>query len=59
MARASAKCIYASVDNDGGFKLNRNDTAGNGKKDARFVTRLRRQAGKRQIASQLMEMEGA
>ncbi len=52
------KGLYATIDNAGGFKLNRNDLC-TGKGDARFAKRLRRQAGKRQIACQLREMEGS
>ena len=56
MARQSHKCIHAATDREGGFRLNGHDICGSGSKDARFVTRMRRRAGKRQIESQLMAM---
>lgn len=56
MGRQSSKCIYATIDSEGGFKLSGYDICGSGSKDARFVTRMRRRAGKRQIESQLREL---
>lgn len=56
MGRQSRKCIHATTDREGGFRLNGHDICGSGSRDARFVTRMQRRAGKRQIESQLMAM---
>lgn len=50
------KGLYATIDNAGGFKLNRSDLCV-GRSDTRFAKRLLRQADKRQIACQIREME--